>query len=1475
MLGMLIIISSVGGMVAPVNASTGGCGTVNIALGKTVTALTSTVSGYPASNIVDGNVDSPWWSLQSSNSQYIAESIVDLGSVYSIGKIELGVGQVWGYTVSTSTDSITYIQQHQNEWTDQNTSISATVSHAVNGSYSARYIKFYGYANWNQYVGLSEMRVYEWLSPPPSPPSGNYGTINIALNKSVTVIEPDSLTPQSIIDGNPASTWTSSGASHDDANPTKQYGYGTIMIDLGQIYAIGKINVKPDKVHGYNVILSETNVDGPPLHWQSGSPWVFQSYANLFGTAVTSNELHTFNIDGAISARYIWLSAHVSSSPAQIQASIAEVEVFEWQGQGPVPETDWLTGWTYRKAMTISGSTSLLTDYQVKVPVNFVNGKMNSNFSDIHFTSTDGNTPLACWMESSTASTSATFWVKVPSIPTGGTNIYMYYGNSSATSASNGENTFELFDDFPGTTLDAGKWLIDQQNSGATYSISDGKITLASGSEGAIHLRSLFLGGDNTKAFFKGVTTSGGDTGKPYALVGYASRGSPSVPYGMYWETHPVWYNGGSYFYAKNESGAGGESFPSDIWAGPHDWAMAQLGDRVQGFMDNALKSTLTDYLYHGNRPVDFVVAQYNNASTNLTIDAIWVTKYVSSELAATVGTEEATQFTLTMAINGSGNITPAIGTHAYPAGTVVPVTSTPAQGHQFLRWTGDVSAMESATTASTTITMNGNYSIIANFALSSLPFTYQITDNNASELNLDVATDSSGMPHIVYERNGNIYYKNGLGIEEPIGAGTLPAIAIGGNDVPQVIFVNNGSIYFAKKSATSWSVPASISGGSYADIDIDTNGNAHIVYQAHVDYDYNGQSYLEIMYTNNIGGDFVTPTMIWDSWFWYENGGKDGRYYDSPCIKVDSLGFVHFIAREHVRQGATGWDYHAYDVIYASTSGGSWVSGDKGAGLALFRNSLTVDANNQAHIVYSNGTLYYSIAGIGESTLGAGTQPAIDAHGVDIGIAYNDGTNNIKLVTGNGSGLNTPIDVDAGVAPAVALGSIYVYYIKSDGVDDEVFLKTDRNLQQVTLTIAKTGNGTVTPTVGDHVFQFNEVVNLTANPEADYHFVNWIGAVENPNATSTTVTMNTNKTVTANFAANLEPVASFTASPNPVAPGQNITFDATDSNHPDTNRHIVSYSWAFGDGQSGNGSVVTHAYATFGSYTATLTVTDDNTPPKTGTATLVINVNAGNQAPVANAGGPYTAVPGNATIFNGSGSSDPNVSAGDYIASFQWNVKNGVYTLSGQSPALSWVQISALGAGVHPVSLIVTDSFGLTGTATTTLTVTFPAYTLTVAVNPAGSGTVVKDPNQASYVSGTQVQLTPIPANAGWVFSHWSVDASGNANPLSVTMDDNKNITANFIQSDITMIQTVKDNPTQFVGQTVKLSGTYRGWETGHGSPPVTRSDFVVLDETGAIYVTGTSALRYPDDLGKPVQVIGIVRIKNGQPYIEVQRSR
>ena len=78
------------------------------------------------------------------------------------------------------------------------------------------------------------------------------------------------------------------------------------------------------------------------------------------------------------------------------------------------------------------------------------------------------------------------------------------------------------------------------------------------------------------------------------------------------------------------------------------------------------------------------------------------------------------------------------------------------------------------------------------------------------------------------------------------------------------------------------------------------------------------------------------------------------------------------------------------------------------------------------------------------------------------------------------------------------------------------------------------------------------------------------------------------------------------------------------------------------------------------------------------------------------------------------------------------------------------------------------------------TIGATFTTSTKTLTVSPAVDGTIS---GGGTFSHGATATLTATPAE-GYVFDQWTGDASGTANPLSVTMDVNKTIEATFIQN-------------------------------------------------------------------------------------------
>ncbi|WP_375424602.1 PKD domain-containing protein [uncultured Friedmanniella sp.] len=113
-------------------------------------------------------------------------------------------------------------------------------------------------------------------------------------------------------------------------------------------------------------------------------------------------------------------------------------------------------------------------------------------------------------------------------------------------------------------------------------------------------------------------------------------------------------------------------------------------------------------------------------------------------------------------------------------------------------------------------------------------------------------------------------------------------------------------------------------------------------------------------------------------------------------------------------------------------------------------------------------------------------------------------------------------------------------------------------------------------------------------------------GDIDNPavyDRVLTAAQVKTHYTTGKGTAANVAPTASFTA----ASTGLSATLDASSSS--DTDGTIAGYAWTFGDGTTGTGVNPTHTYATAGSYTVGLTVTDNS--GATGSTSKAVSVTA------------------------------------------------------------------------------------------------------------------------------------------------------------------------------------------------------------------------------------------------------------------------
>jgi len=107
-------------------------------------------------------------------------------------------------------------------------------------------------------------------------------------------------------------------------------------------------------------------------------------------------------------------------------------------------QADWYNeNWSFRREVAVPNVGGAdLTEFQVKITLDntFDFTKTLADGSDIRVAAANGTTLIPFWIEEWTpAITTATIWVRVPSIPVSGTVVYIYYGNPTPTAPPAGE----------------------------------------------------------------------------------------------------------------------------------------------------------------------------------------------------------------------------------------------------------------------------------------------------------------------------------------------------------------------------------------------------------------------------------------------------------------------------------------------------------------------------------------------------------------------------------------------------------------------------------------------------------------------------------------------------------------------------------------------------------------------------------------------------------------------------------------------------------------------------------------------------------------------------------------------------------------------------------------------------------------------------------------------------------------------------
>ncbi|MHA2060819.1 MAG: DUF2341 domain-containing protein [Candidatus Sifarchaeia archaeon] len=293
----------------------------------------------------------------------------------------------------------------------------------------------------------------------------------------------------------------------------------------------------------------------------------------------------------------------------------------------------WNNSWLYRKKINISNSTGgTLTNYQVQISLDtstlIADGKLESSCEDIRIVSDE--TALSYWIEESgdyVCNTSSTYiWTKIPSLPTTGITIYIYYGNSWAADASDGDNVFEFFDDFSTDTLGS-KWTGDTGD----FSISSGLLNGATNNNDRIQSNVSFTG--DYEVITRSNTTSSATNG--FEMAGFYASSSNS---------HGILNHNGTWYTRNDSSYPSQGSFTFTQWVRATNKVIGTAGSATltgetsgTDSASNTNSGISSEYVALGTRYDDSV---YNQAYDN-DWDWLFVKQAVTTEPTASISDVE------------------------------------------------------------------------------------------------------------------------------------------------------------------------------------------------------------------------------------------------------------------------------------------------------------------------------------------------------------------------------------------------------------------------------------------------------------------------------------------------------------------------------------------------------------------------------------------------------------------------------------------------------------------------------------------------------------------------------------------------------------------------------------------------------------------------------------------------------------------
>ncbi|MHA2159669.1 MAG: DUF2341 domain-containing protein, partial [Candidatus Thorarchaeota archaeon] len=295
----------------------------------------------------------------------------------------------------------------------------------------------------------------------------------------------------------------------------------------------------------------------------------------------------------------------------------------------------WLVGWNYRKSHEILGASGAGENYQVEIVVHYGYGtdsgedaycgeQCQLDFDDIRFTDDDGHTLLDYWTESVIESDEATFWVEIRDNLDTNVSIYLYFGNTTCTTTSNGTATFAFFDDFENGNLD--RWDMDTGWSISSTYFTDG--AYGAYSPGGTTQPQLRHDMNQTESFLISIDARTFDNFNTFPFLMSSDVGS-CYPCTFGWTN--VLYHTGSY-----------SNWPQNSTLNDNTWYTMQIGfdmslGKVRGWKNDNYMGEVDFASTTGATPSNvsaFRPAGGTQSTRHLALDNVYIRKWIPEEPA-------------------------------------------------------------------------------------------------------------------------------------------------------------------------------------------------------------------------------------------------------------------------------------------------------------------------------------------------------------------------------------------------------------------------------------------------------------------------------------------------------------------------------------------------------------------------------------------------------------------------------------------------------------------------------------------------------------------------------------------------------------------------------------------------------------------------------------------------------------------------